>query len=243
MGQGNPGDYDYSQTVQYPFGFGLSYTDFAWTNFQMGAPDADGNIQIKVDVQNTGDVAGREVVQVYLNAPYTDYDKANYVEKSAVSLVGFEKTGELAPGATETVTVTVNVKDFVSYDDVNAKTYILEAGDYLLTAASNAHAAANHFLAYNGQQGDGLFGQADPAFVGKWTYSYSGNGGVDNVTYAKSLTGVEITNQFDHAVSDEMTPRSQYLTRHLPPAPRQSGQQARQRLQRAQRLHLGGPCL
>ena len=213
MGQGNPGDYDYSQTVQYPFGFGLSYTDFAWTNFLMGAPDADGNIQIKVDVQNTGDVAGREVVQVYLNAPYTDYDKANYVEKSAVSLVGFEKTGELAPGATETVTVTVNVKDFVSYDDVNAKTYILEAGDYLLTAASNAHAAANHFLAYNGQQGDGLFGQADPAFVGKWTYSYSGNGGVDNVTYAKSLTGVEITNQFDHAVSDEMTPRSQYLTR------------------------------
>ena len=213
MGQGNPGDYDYSQTVQYPFGFGLSYTDFAWTNFQMGAPDADGNIQIKVDVQNTGDVAGREVVQVYLNAPYTDYDKANYVEKSAVSLVGFEKTGELAPGATETVTVPVNVKDFVSYDDVNAKTYILEAGDYLLTAASNAHAAANHFLAYNGQQGDGLFGQADPAFVGKWTYSYSGNGGVDNVTYAKSLTGVEITNQFDHAVSDEMTPRSQYLTR------------------------------
>ena len=213
MGQGNPGDYDYSQTVQYPFGFGLSYTDFAWTNFQMGAPDADGNIQIKVDVQNTGDVAGREVVQVYLNAPYTDYDKANYVEKSAVSLVGFEKTGELAPGATETVTVTVNVKDFASYDDVNAKTYILEAGDYLLTAASNAHAAANHFLAYNGQQGDGLFGQADPAFVGKWTYSYSGNGGVDNVTYAKSLTGVEITNQFDHAVSDEMTPRSQYLTR------------------------------
>ena len=213
MGQGNPGDYDYSQTVQYPFGFGLSYTDFAWTNFQMGAPDADGNIQIKVDVQNTGDVAGREVVQVYLNAPYTDYDKANYVEKSAVSLVGFEKTGELAPGATETVTVTVNVKDFVSYDDVNAKTYILEAGDYLLTAASNAHAAANHFLAYNGQQGDGLFGQADPAFVGKWTYSYSGNSGVDNVTYAKSLTGVEITNQFDHAVSDEMTPRSQYLTR------------------------------
>ena len=213
MGQGNPGDYDYSQTVQYPFGFGLSYTDFAWTNFQMGAPDADGNIQIKVDVQNTGDVAGREVVQVYLNAPYTDYDKANYVEKSAVSLVGFEKTGELAPGATETVTVTVNVKDFVSYDDVNAKTYILEAGDYLLTAANNAHAAANHFLAYNGQQGDGLFGQADPAFVGKWTYSYSGNGGVDNVTYAKSLAGVDVTNQFDHAVYDELTPRDQYLTR------------------------------
>ena len=213
MGQGNPGDYDYSQTVQYPFGFGLSYTDFAWTNFQMGAPDADGNIQIKVDVQNTGDVAGREVVQVYLNAPYTDYDKANYVEKSAVSLVGFEKTGELAPGATETVTVTVNVKDFVSYDDVNAKTYILEAGDYLITATNNAHAAANNFLAYNGQQGDGLFGQADPSFVGKWTYSYSGNGGVDNVTYAKSLTGVDITNQFDHAVNDEMTARSQYLTR------------------------------
>ncbi len=213
VGQGNAGDYDYSQVVQYPLGFGLSYTTFEWSGFQMGQMDAGGNVEIKVTVKNTGAVAGREVVQVYLNTPYTDYDRANYVEKAAASLVGFEKTGEIQPGQSETVTVTVNRKDFVSYDDVQAKTYILEAGDYLLTAAANAHAAVNNFLAYEGQTGDGLFGGADAGFVGKWTYTYSQNGGVDNVTYATSLTGVDVTNQFDHAHYDELTPRDQFLTR------------------------------
>lgn len=211
--QGNPGEYNYGETVQYPFGFGLSYTTFAWSDFQMSNMDENGDIQIQVTVTNTGDVTGRDVVQVYLNAPYTDYDKANYVEKSAVSLVGFEKTGDLEPGASETVTVTVNQKDFLSYDDVNAKTYILEAGDYLLTAAQNAHAANNNFLAYTGTEGDGLFGTADPAFVGKWTYSYGANGGVDNVNFATSETGATITNQFDHTSYDELTPRDKYLTR------------------------------
>lgn len=213
LDQGNAGNYNYGEVVQYPFGFGLSYTTFEWSGFKMGQPDANGDIQIQVTVKNTGAVAGRDVVQVYLNAPYTNYDKSNHIEKSAVTLVGFEKTGEIAPGGTETVTVTVNQKDFISYDDVQAKTYILEAGDYLLTAAANAHAAANNFLAYNGQEGDGLFGEADTAFVGKWTYSYAQNGGVDNVTYAKSLNGTDITNQFDHAVVAEFTARDQYLTR------------------------------
>ena len=213
LDQGNAGDYDYATTVQYPFGYGVSYTTFEWSDFKMGQMDADGNIELSVTVKNTGAVAGRDVVQVYLNAPYTDYDKTNHIEKSAVTLVGFEKTGDLAPGQSETVTVTVNRRDFISYDDVNAKTYILEAGDYLLTAAENVHAAADNFLAYGGQTVEPLFGGADASFVGKWTYDYSGNGGVDNVTYAKSLTGVDVTNQFDHAVYNELTPRDQYLTR------------------------------
>ena len=213
LNQGNAGDYDYAAAVQYPFGYGVSYTTFEWSDFKMGQMDADGNIELSVTVKNTGAVAGRDVVQVYLNAPYTDYDKTNHIEKSAVTLVGFEKTGDLAPGQSETVTVTVNRRDFISYDDVNAKTYILEAGDYLLTAAENVHAAADNFLAYGGQTVEPLFGGADASFVGKWTYDYSGNGGVDNVTYAKSLTGVDVTNQFDHAVYNELTPRDQYLTR------------------------------
>ena len=213
VGQGNAGNYDYSQVVQYPFGFGLSYTTFEWSDFQMGQMNVDGDIEIKVTVKNTGTVAGREVVQVYLNAPYTDYDKTNHIEKAAASLVGFEKTDEIQPGQSETVTVTVNRKDFISYDDVQAKTYILESGDYLLTAAANVHAAVNNFLAYDGQAGDGLFGGANAAFVGKWVYDYSQNGGVDNVTYAKSLTGVDVTNQFDHAHYDEFTSRDQFLTR------------------------------
>ena len=211
--QGNAGDYDYSQVVQYPFGYGLSYTTFEWSGFTMSDMDANGDIQIQVTVTNTGDVTGRDVVQVYLNAPYTEYDKTNHIEKSSVSLVGFEKTDDLEPGASETVTITVNQKDFISYDDVNAKTYILEAGDYLLTAAPNAHAANNNFLAYAGHETDGLFGQPDADFVGKWTYTYLDNNGVDNQTYSVSLTGVTVTNQFDHASYDELTPRDQYLTR------------------------------
>ena len=213
LNQGNAGDYDYAAAVQYPFGYGVSYTTFEWSDFKMGQMDADGNIELSVTVKNTGAVAGRDVVQVYLNAPYTDYDKTNHIEKSAVTLVGFEKTGDIEPGQSETVTIIVNRRDFISYDDVNAKTYILEAGDYLLTAAENVHAAADNFLAYGGQTVEPLFGGADASFVGKWTYDYSGNGGVDNVTYAKSLTGVDVTNQFDHAVYDELTPRDQYLTR------------------------------
>ena len=211
--QGNAGDYDYAATVQYPFGYGNTLTTFQWSDFTMSNMDADGNIQISVTVTNTGDTDGRDVVQVYLNAPYTDYDKANYVEKSAVSLVGFEKTGDLQPGESETVTVTVNRDDFISYDDVNAKTYILEAGDYLLTAATNAHHAANNFLAYSEVENDGLFGTPDASMVGVWTYSYTSNGGVDNVTFATSENGTVITNQFDHASYDELTPRDQYLTR------------------------------
>ena len=211
--QGNAGDYDYSQVVQYPFGYGLSYTTFEWSDFTMSDMDANGDIQIQVTVTNTGDVTGRDVVQVYLNAPYTEYDKTNHIEKSSVSLVGFEKTDDLEPGASETVTITVNQKDFISYDDVNAKTYILEAGDYLLTAAPNAHAANNNFLAYAGHETDGLFGEPNADFVGKWTYTYLDNNGVDNKTYSVSLTGVTITNQFDHASYDELTPRDQYLTR------------------------------
>ncbi|SCI88777.1 Thermostable beta-glucosidase B [uncultured Flavonifractor sp.] len=211
--QGNAGDYDYSQVVQYPFGYGLSYTTFEWSDFTMSDMDANGDIQIQVTVTNTGDVTGRDVVQVYLNAPYTEYDRTNHIEKSSVSLVGFEKTDDLEPGASETVTITVNQKDFISYDDVNAKTYILEAGDYLLTAAPNAHAANNNFLAYAGHETDGLFGQPDADFVGKWTYTYLDNNGVDNQTYSVSLTGVTVTNQFDHASYDELTPRDQYLTR------------------------------
>ena len=101
LGQGNAGDYDYAAAVQYPFGYGISYTTFEWSDFQMGQMDADGNIELSVTVKNTGAVAGRDVVQVYLNAPYTDYDKANHIEKSAVTLVGFEKTGELQPGRSE----------------------------------------------------------------------------------------------------------------------------------------------
>lgn len=208
LNQGNPGEYDYDTVVQYPFGYGKSYTTFEWSEFKMTQPDKDGNITVSVKVTNTGKVAGRDVVQVYVNAPYTQYDKDNNIEKSAVSLVGFEKTGEIKPEANETVSVTLNIKDFISYDDVVSKTYILEAGNYYITAADNAHEATKNVLTKYGKDA------GKESFVGTWTYEYTENNGVDKTTYAKSANGTDIKNQFDHAVNSEFTARDKYLTRN-----------------------------
>lgn len=94
LGQENAGGYDYDSTVQYPFGYGLSYTSFEWSGFSV-SETADG-FTVSVTVKNTGSVAGKDVVEVYFQSPYTDYDKANGVEKSAVELVAYAKTGLLA---------------------------------------------------------------------------------------------------------------------------------------------------
>ena len=133
LGQGNAGDYNYDDAVMYPFGYGLSYTTFDWSDYNTSW-DGD-TCTVTVKVTNTGSVAGKDVVEVYAQSPYTDYDKANKVEKAAVELVGYAKTSELAPGASETVTVTFDQEQLKSYDYVNAKTYILDAGDYYITAA------------------------------------------------------------------------------------------------------------
>ena len=152
-GAQNVGTYDYANTVTYPFGYGLSYTEFEWSNYQITKADADGNITVSVKVKNIGDRAGKDVVQVYVQAPYT----AGGVEKASVNLVGFAKTSLLAPGAEETVEATLNLKDFTSYD-VNANGgkggYILDAGNYYIAAAGNAHEALNSILSYRHSKGD-----------------------------------------------------------------------------------------
>ena len=141
FGRAGAGDYDYASTVIYPFGYGLSYTSFEWTDFTMTGADEKGNINISVTVTNVGSRAGKEVVQIYGQAPF----KGN-VEKSSVVLVGFAKTSNLAAGASETVNITVSLKDLISYDE-NANGgqggYILDDGNYYIAAASNAHEALN----------------------------------------------------------------------------------------------------
>ena len=155
LGQGSAGDYDYASTVQYPFGFGLSLTTFDWSGYQVKW--GGDTCEVSLTVKNSGDVAGKEVVQVYLQSPYTDYDRANAVEKSAVELVGYAKTGLLQPGDSETVTVTFDKEQLKAYDYTNAKTYILDAGDYYITAASDAHQAINNILAAKGKtMADGM---------------------------------------------------------------------------------------
>ena len=196
LGQGNAGDYDYNANVAYPFGYGLSYTTFDWSNFKSAYDAATDSFNVSVDVKNTGNVAGKEVVQVYFQSPYTDYDKANSVEKDSVELCGFGKTEILEPGAAETVTVNVPRSELAAYDANGAKTYILDAGDYYLTAAHDAHDAVNNVLAAKGytvENGMTADGNADMA----WNYNVAS---LDTTTYATSAaTGEAITNQFDNA--------------------------------------------
>ena len=196
MGTGNAGDYDYASEVVYPFGYGLSYTTFQWDNFN-AAWDGD-TCTVTVDVTNTGGVAGKDVVQVYVQSPYTDYDRANNVEKAAVQLVGFGKTETLQPGETGTVTVTFDREQLKAYDYTTAKTYILDAGDYYITAAANSHDAVNNVLSAKGYTtADGMTAEGDASFTDVYTVAQ-----MDTDTYSvDSATGVAITNQFDFADS------------------------------------------
>lgn len=125
--------FDYDGMVQYPFGYGLSYTSFIQ---EMGAiSENDGTISFDVTVTNTGDVAGKDVVEVYYNPPYTN----GGIEKSAANLIAFDKTQLLEPGASETVTISFGAEDMASYDEKNAGCYVLEQGDYVISINADAH--------------------------------------------------------------------------------------------------------
>lgn len=217
MAQGNAGDYDYATQVQYPFGYGISYSNFTWSDFQMTQPDDNGDITVKVKVTNNTATKAKDVVQVYVNAPYTAYDKTNKIEKAAAALVGFAKTDELAPtgqpGDSQTVEIKVNLSDFIVYDDVISKTYILEAGDYLVTAAQDAHEATNNFLAYNDKTtADGMTANGNKTFVDKYTVATT-----DTTTYKRSAGKKDATNVFGTdgygGVSSSYIARDKYLTR------------------------------
>ncbi|WP_207382266.1 glycoside hydrolase family 3 protein [Schaalia vaccimaxillae] len=126
---------DYDSAVVYPFGYGLSYTDFSQKVVAQNFGEVNGTISLDVEVTNNGTVAGKDVVEVYYSAPYTK----GGIEKSSVVLGGFAKTGEIAPGASETVTVEFNVEDMASYDYEGEGAYVLEAGDYAITVQDDSH--------------------------------------------------------------------------------------------------------
>ena len=127
------GAIDYDKTVQYPFGYGLSYTEFEQKMGEL--EEKDGQISVDVEVTNTGDVAGKDVVEVYYKPPYTN----GGIEKSSANLIEFAKTDLLQPGETQTVTVTFSIEDMASYDENNAKAYVLEKGDYVISINSDSH--------------------------------------------------------------------------------------------------------
>ena len=127
------GAIDYDKTVQYPFGYGLSYTEFEQKMGEL--EEKDGQISVDVEVTNTGDVAGKDVVEVYYEPPYTN----GGIEKSSANLIEFAKTDLLQPGESQTVTVTFSIEDMASYDENHAKAYVLEKGDYVISINSDSH--------------------------------------------------------------------------------------------------------
>ena len=192
LNRGNAGDYKYDNDVAFPFGFGLSYTEFEYSNFAI--EDKGATIEVNVDVTNVGEVDGKHTVQIYFQSPYTQYDIDNLVEKAAVEICGFDKK-MIAAGATEHFTITVNKEDLASYDYMKAKTYILDAGDYYFTVGRNAHDAINNILMAKGAEASRMSGTGDASLAAKWTLAE-----MDTTTYAvSSATGKPITNLFDDA--------------------------------------------
>ena len=186
------GTFNYNSVVAYPFGYGLSYTTFELSNLKA---EVSGEGQSKaytltVDVTNTGDAAGKKTVQIYAQKPYTDYDRANQIEKAAVELVGYGKTAILHPGESETITVSVPEYYLTSFDTFGTGVYILDEGTYYLTAADNAHAAVNNILSAKGYADrPGVAGNADLAWSFEQTF--------DSTTYATAYgTGSSVSPLF-----------------------------------------------
>ncbi|RMI09499.1 glycoside hydrolase family 3 N-terminal domain-containing protein [Cellulomonas triticagri] len=208
LGNEDPAAFDYATAVQFPFGHGLSYTTFDWTDYAV--TEGDDAFTVEVTVTNAGDVAGRDVVQVYLQQPYTDADRTAGVEKPAVELAGYAKTGDLAPGEQETVAVEVPRELMKAYDSEGAGTYVVGAGDYYLAAGHDAHDALNNVLAAKGfTTADGMTAEGDATFTHQVTVDAA-----DTTTYAVSqATGEAITNQFEDVDIRRYDPEFTYLSR------------------------------
>lgn len=197
----NAGNFIYSDVVSYPFGHGLSYTSFEYSDYQVKTVGTgkEKKYVVTVDVKNTGSVAGKEVIQVYLNRPFGKYNEENGVEAPAAELVGFTKTDLLNPGDKKEYSIEISERQFASYDAKKEKTYVVTGGDYYLSIGKDAHDATNNLLAKrlnsksstsNRMDNDGNPNLASDAINLK----------EDTTTWATSAaTGEKIVNRFDEA--------------------------------------------
>ena len=192
MGTGNAGDYDYAKTVAFPFGYGLSYSSFTYDDIKM--TEEEDNFVFTVDVSNKSKVAGKETVQIYMQSPYTDYDKTNGIEKASVELVGYSKI-EVPAGGSATAEIVVPKTELRSYDANGEGTYILDAGDYYFTAANGSHEAVNNILAAKGfTTENGMTDEGNAGMVCSFNVASK-----DTSVFATAVTGQAIENQLDHA--------------------------------------------
>lgn len=218
LSSGNPGNFDYYKVVSYPFGYGLSYTKFSYSDFKMQKKGSknETKYELSVKVKNIGENKGKDVVQVYLSKPYGDYNKENSIEASGVELVAFAKTKELSKGESEEIVIEIDGRNFASYDSYNSKTYVITPGDYYLAIGDSAHDAANNILAKKNitvsSSSNRMSQNGDASLVCDAT-----NQDFDDKTYSTSLTGAKITNQLDCADWNKYEGRGNssvtYLTR------------------------------
>lgn len=210
VGSSTGNGWSYADEMIYPFGYGLSYTTFE-QKLESVVYDATNDVyNVTVTVTNTGSVAGKDVVEVYAQTPYGDYEKQNLVEKASVNLVGYAKTEKLAAGASQTVQVEIPGYFLASYDSNGAKTYILSQGNYYLSVGSDAHDAINNILAAKGYTiADGMTANGDASKTYTWNQAE-----LDAAIYSTSYyTGVEVTNLFDEADINSYGYDFTYLTR------------------------------
>ena len=217
MGQGNANSaagatqgsaWNYSDEMLYTFGHGLSYLDYTQTIKSVTVDrSVNGNITAVVEVKNDSNQDGKFLTQLYVQQPYTDYDRTNLVEKSAVMFLNSAKV-DVPAGQSKEVTITIPTKYLASYDANNAKTYILDAGDYYFTAAAGAHEAVNNILAAQGKTvADGMDAAGSKAVV-SWKLDQ-----LDNTTFAIA-NNTTVTNVADDADLNYWLPGTvTYLTR------------------------------
>lgn len=203
--------WNYDDEVSYPFGYGLSYTTFEQTLKSVDVDLANRTVTAEVDVKNTGDVAGKDVVQLYTSVPYTDYDVENKVEKSAVQLLNYEKTDMIEPGESQTVTITADAQDMASWDSSceneagTTGNWILDNGTYYFTVGNGAHEAVNNVLAAQDQDVEG-----NKDNVQTWEL-----GDFDSSSFAVTLNGTPVENQLQDAdLNNWMEDTVTYLSRN-----------------------------
>lgn len=216
-GSSTQGEWSYNSEVSYPFGYGLSYTTFEQTLDSLSVDLEAGTVTAEVTVTNTGDRAGKDVVQLYVSVPYTDYDKEHLIEKSAIQLLDYKKTGEISPGASEKITITADAQYMASWDSTidNVKgtkgTYILDDGDYHFTVGNGSHEATNNVLAALGKTTeDGMTLDGNSENVKTWNL-----GNFDSETFAYTKNGMAVENQLEDADLNYYMPDTvTYLSRN-----------------------------
>ncbi len=215
LGQGNAGasvgsstgsGWSYDDEVTYPFGFGLSYTTFEQTLDSVDVDLGARTVTASITVKNTGSVAGKDAIQLYVSLPYV----TGGLEKSAIQLLDYAKTDELAPGESKTYTLVADAQNMTSWDSASGNAigtqgcFVLDAGDYRFTVGDDAHDAVNNVLSAQGVSVDG-----DSANVKTWSL-----GSRDETTFARTRNGTAVENHLaDMDVNYWLPGAADYLSR------------------------------